>query len=128
MTNETAIDVADIERIEAEARANGAAQADFIGADEPERPAGISTADQLKPLLGMTFSILAPNWQVQSAEVDALADSYGECLDYYYPELKDGLPPWVTPLLVTAAIIGPRLSVPRVREEKPVQGETVNGS
>lgn len=85
-----------------------------------------TTAQQLEPVLGMAFKVLAPNWKVQAEEVQVLAESYGECLDYYYPDMGEALPPWLTPLVVTAAIVGPRMNTPRKIEEKDVKGERVN--
>jgi hypothetical protein len=82
----------------------------------------ISTAKQLEPLIGLSFKVLAPNWNVQPEEVEVLAESYGEAIDYYWPEMNGGLPPWATPLIVTAAIVGPRISIPRIKEEKTVNG------
>lgn len=121
----SAIDVNELEAIEREAADAEAVTVDRDGPEPQSAASGISTAEQLKPLLAITCNVLAPNWKIQPEEVNALAESYGECIDYYYPELQDGLPPWLTPLLVTAAIIGPRLNMPRRVEEKEVEGERV---
>lgn len=122
MSDTNAIDVNELDSVISEA---AEAEAIEVKPDVETEP-GISTAKQLEPLLGMTFKMLAPNWRVQPEEVEVLAESYGSCIDYYYPEIQEGLPPWLTPLIVTAAIVGPRLNIPRNVEEKPVNGETVN--
>jgi hypothetical protein len=94
-----------------------------VNEDEPESAGPvISTAKQLEPLIGLSFKVLAPNWNVQPEEVEVLAESYGDAIDFYFPEMNGGLPPWATPLIVTAAIIGPRVSIPRIKEEKTVNG------
>lgn len=123
MTQENALDVNELEGVISEA---AAVEAEAVTDEQPESESQIPTAKALEPLIGVSFKVLAPNWNVQPVEVEALAESYGEAIDYYYPDLNEGLPPWLTPLVVTAAIIGPRLNTPRVKpDEREIEGEQV---
>lgn len=69
-------------------------------------------------LLGPGFAVLAPNWGVQGQEVEALADAYAPLMAKYFPDASQ-VGPEVGAILVTAAVIAPRLSTPRKVEDKP---------
>jgi len=83
----------------------------------------------LTQVMGPLFSIAAPNWEVQPAEVDLLAEAYANALAYYFPDMKTA-GPWVTVVLSTAAVIGPKVRKPRHKvkaaEEKPIAEEIVS--
>lgn len=120
MSEDNAIDSNELDAVINEANENEVSSSgESVTNSEPQ----FSTGEQLQPVLGMAFKVLAPNWNVQAEEVEVLAQSYGECIDYYYPDIQEGLPPWLTPLIVTAAIIGPRVNMPR-KDEKEVSGDS----
>lgn len=115
----------EIKMLEAEVAADPAAAAVDEIAKNEEAAAGElmkSSADEwqsiLVMLLGPAFSIVTPNWNVQKQEVEALAGSYAPVLAKYFPDVN-GFGPEVGALLCTAAVFGPRLSIPRKAEEKP---------
>lgn len=82
---------------------------------EPEAPE-LGNADAIKMLLGPAMVIMAPRWQVQPAEVEQLAIAWGEVADKYMP---DGLAIGVelNAAIITLAILGPRLTMPRTDAE-----------
>lgn len=82
------------------------------------------TQAALSLLLQPTFDLLCPNWNVQAAECNALAGAYAPVLVKYFPGGIGKMGPELTAVLVTAAIFGPRIGVPRVKpEEKPKAAE-----
>ena len=83
---------------------------------EPPSPE-IPTADLVRPLVQLVCGTVAPAWKISKGEQDTLTDAYAAVIDKYFPGgLSMG--PEVGALLVTAAIIGPRLGQP-MREEEP---------
>ena len=88
--------------------------------DQVERQAETSSAEWKSifvQLLTPSFAVLAPNWGVQGQEVEALADAYAPLMAKYFPDASQ-VGPEIGAFLVTAAIIAPRLSIPRKVEEK----------
>ena len=74
-------------------------------------------------LLGTGFSVATPNWGIQKAEVEAMSDAYAPLLNKYFPDIS-ALGPEIAAVLVTAAILGPRIGMDRKiedREEVPVK-------
>jgi len=63
-------------------------------------------------LLAPSFAVLTPNWNVQKAEVEGLADAYAPLLAKYFPDTSN-VGPEIGAVIVTAAVIVPRLSIPR---------------
>ena len=63
-------------------------------------------------LLAPTFAVMAPNWGVQQAEIDGLAGAYAPLLAKYFPDTAN-VGPEIGAVIVTAAVIVPRLSIPR---------------
>lgn len=64
-------------------------------------------------VLGMGFSVLAPNWQVQQEEVEQLTEAYTALLCKYCP---DGLGEYgveISAVMITFAVVAPRLGKPR---------------
>ncbi|MDP3859010.1 MAG: hypothetical protein Q8Q73_14755 [Stagnimonas sp.] len=91
------------------------------GAESPPPPppeGEVSTGQLVGMILGPGFAILAPNWKVTDAEIDQLGKLYGALLDKYVPDLKTAYGLEISAVLVTAAVIGPRLMVPRHAEPK----------
>jgi len=90
---------------------------------------GPTTAEVIHPLISFGCDLACPNYQIQKAEKQALAEAYGDLLDKYFPE---GIGAWGVELnaaLMTAAIFGPRLAQGVPAREKPKakqpEGETV---
>lgn len=96
---------AEAERIDPPDQADGSDQADLV---EPEQP----TAEVLAQVIGPAFMILAPAWCVQDQEIVMLSESYAKVIDKYFPG-GVSLGPEVGAVMVTLAIIGPRLRLPR---------------
>ena len=74
----------------------------------------LPTADALRFFLAPLFALLAPAWEVTAGEVDALADAYAPVVDKYWP---GGVGVEGGALLVTAAVLAPRLGRPRRRPD-----------
>ena len=68
-------------------------------------------------LLGPGFAILAPAWNVQKSEIEALSEAYAPVMAKYFPDVSQ-VGPEISAALVTAAVIVPRLSMPRKVENK----------
>lgn len=109
----------DLQRLEAEA--NAEAQADEQAAT-PEEAAGdnlpdIPTAEMLRPIIDLGCGVMVPAWNISEQERKALADAYAALVDKYMPDT--GLGPYaveINVLLLTAAIVGPRLGQPKHHE------------
>jgi hypothetical protein len=114
-TEQAAFDEAGLDKIEA-------ALLDDIKQDEAA--AGVTLSDQpavdeeLRGLVGgvltMGFAVLAPNWNIQPVEVEQLTESYTMLLCKYCP---DGLGDYgveISAVMITAAVFGQRVGVPRV--------------
>lgn len=101
------------------------------GADpQPEPPpedAGPPTSELIKPIVVMLFRIGAPAWEVADAEHAALAEAYAAVLDKWFPGGVFGVE--LNALILTAAIVGPRLAMPthppepEAEPEKKTKGE-----
>ncbi len=72
----------------------------------------------LGQLMGMGFGIIAPNWKVSEREVDILSGGWAAVLYKYFPAGMTSFGAELGAGLSTAAVIGPRLRMPRV-EAKP---------
>lgn len=81
------------------------------GNEEQQQRPGTSTADAIAPLLLTTFGLLAkvrgPHWAISPEVAQEAAESYGECLDYYYP--GGTLPPWLGAGVTSVMLFGPPL-------------------
>lgn len=92
------------------------------GGPNPVDP-GPSTADILEQLLGPTFEIVCPNWQISSLETKQLAGAYGQVIDKYFPDVNLGCE--MAAILLTVGILGTRIGTPRHKEpKKPEKSET----
>lgn len=80
-------------------------------------------------LLIPTFQLMAPAWNVQESEIDALGEAYAAVLSKYCPEGLSRWGPELTAGLTTVAVFGPRMRAGLPRKvlekpaEKPEQGE-----
>lgn len=90
------------------------------GASE-QPPQNIPTAQIVAPLVDMLFSLFAPSWDVSKGEKETLSDAYAAVIDKYFPG-GVALGPELGAVLVTAAIIMPRMNTPRKPEPKPEPG------
>lgn len=111
-------DIADIlGGLESEAERDEATPTDPTVADEMEKAAAQSQQEYeavLTMCIGMTFNIVAPNWEVSEAETQQLAGAYAGVLDKYFPGGMESFGVEVGAALVTAAIIAPRIGKPRI--------------
>lgn len=117
----------DLMRLEAEASAE--AQADEQAA-APEGETGdnlpdMPTADLLRPIIDLGCGVMVPAWNISAHERQALAEAYAALADKYLPDT--GLGPYaveINALLLTAAIVVPRLDQPKHHESEPETPET----
>lgn len=112
----------DLQRLEAEAaEASAEEQAaipDAGGDTLPDMP----TADLLRPIIDLGCGVVVPAWGIQEQEKKALADAYAALVDKYMPD--GGLGPYaveLNALLLTAAIVVPRLHLPKREEPEAVK-------
>lgn len=111
-----AIDSAELDAIASEAEAS---EAPDSAAELVEEREGPTTAEVIHPLISFGCDLACPNYQIQKAEKQALAESYGDLLDKYFPE---GIGAWgveLNALLMTAAIFGPRVAQGVPARNKP---------
>ncbi|MBL1277456.1 MAG: hypothetical protein COB30_015350 [Ectothiorhodospiraceae bacterium] len=92
-----------------------------IPGSEPEpvpEPPAIPTKDLINPLVSLVCGSLAPAWEITEGEQSQLAEAYAAVVDKYFP---DGLPmgPEIGALMITAAIVLPRLGKPMQVEPEP---------
>lgn len=82
-----------------------------------EQQPRIPTAALIAPLVALFCNVVAPAWAINDAEQKTLADAYAAVVDKYFP---DGVPmgPEVGALMVTAAVIMPRIGRP-MKEPEP---------
>ena len=85
-----------------------------LKADTPEP----KTAEILHPVLMMGFGVIAPNWQISDEEAFQLAEVYGQLIDKYFPDGMGNYGAEITAVMVTGAIVLPRLKTPRKIEPK----------
>ena len=74
---------------------------------------GIKTAEIIAPVIGLCCDLFAPNWKIQAQEKELLTDSYAQIIDKYFPDSLGKMGVELNALLITAAIITPRLGIPR---------------
>jgi hypothetical protein len=78
----------------------------------------------IQHIVGPAFGLLAPGWGVQPVEIEALAEAYAGLLNKYFPGGATQMGPELGAAMVTVAIIGPRLKMPR---ELPAPETPKNG-
>ena len=74
-------------------------------------------------VLGMGFAVLAPNWEVKPEEVEQLTEAYTALICKYFP---DGLGEYgveISAVMMTFAVVAPRIGKPRERPKEPAQNE-----
>ena len=84
-----------------------------LAAAEGEQQIGpeIQTKELLAPLVSLVCMAVVPAWEISQEEQGALTDSYAAVVDKYFPG-GVSMGPELGALLVTAAIIAPRLGRP----------------
>lgn len=88
-----------------------------VGEPQPEQPQ-IDIGQVLGQVIGATAGILAPNWNIQPEESQALGEAYGALVDKYFPDT--GMENWgaeITALTVTAMVFQSRAGVPMKKPE-----------
>jgi len=80
---------------------------------EPEVP----TSELIAPIVAMCAGVLVPNWNLKNEEIQGLSESYGLVIDKYFPAAASSLGVELNALLMTAAIVLPRLGTPRKKPE-----------
>lgn len=112
-TMQSAAQAAEIEAIAAEQEP----PVSFEGVTPPPA-AEISTETKeiLQPLFTMGFGILAPNWQVSEDETEQLAGAYAMLMDKYLPTGMGAYSVEIAAIMITGAVVIPRLKVPRKDE------------
>lgn len=86
------------------------------------------TSEIIAPLLQMGFGVLAPNWQVSEPEIEQLSIAYGGLIDKYFPSGVGQYSVEISAVMITAAVVLPRMKTPRKEPElteqpRPEQGE-----
>jgi hypothetical protein len=105
-------------RLETEAGATPTGSTQPIQPGPTEPP----TSEIIEPILQMGFAILAPAWQVTDPECKELSKCYGALIDKYFPDGVGQYGVEVTAVMTTAAVILPRMKIPRKLEPQPVEG------
>lgn len=90
-----------------------------VATSQSVAPEGPPTAEIIFPVVSMAFDLVAPNWAVGEGEKKALSEAYGALLDKYFPDAINSFGVELQALLITAAIVAPRLRVPRRVEDHP---------
>lgn len=88
-------------------------EAEFLEGEEVIQEEEIPTKEVLLPVVGFACDILAPNWDIKEMEKEALAGSYAEVFDKYFPNSMGKLGVEFNALLITVAIFAPRIKKPR---------------
>jgi hypothetical protein len=79
------------------------------------------TSIVISQLLGPTFFILAPNWNMTEVEVERLSLSYGAVIDKHFPDLFKELKGQTIELAAitdTFEVFAPRIGTPRKLEQQ----------
>jgi len=113
-----AINQEELQSLEAEVLGDIKTDAAAVG----EGPA-VAVDEEMRGLiggvLGMGFAVLAPNWQIRPEEVEQLTDVYSALLSKYCPDGLGNYGVEISALMLTAAVIGPRLGTPRLEIPAP---------
>ena len=75
---------------------------------------------------GPAFGLLAPNWNIQPAEIEALSSAYAALAVKYLPNVSS-MGPEIGAAMVTLAIFAPRRGVPRKLEKPEGEGGAGEG-
>lgn len=100
-----------------------------VGADpgpEPGQPgqAGpvlMPTKELLLPAIEMMSVTVFSSWQLQAAECEQLAESYGAVIDKYFPGGAGELGPELSAVIVTAMVV-----LPRYKQDNNNKKENIN--
>ena len=119
----------ELDQLAAEGATEDVAGEYIPGSDRPEpqkqEQQQHSTADVLAPVLQITFGLIASrrgqHWALNDGEAKEAAEAYGSVIDKYFPETTTG--PELTAVIVTLAIVGPRLGQDKVVAARKAQAE-----
>lgn len=114
---------AELGQLESEASAVVATGAAPAAPPAPGPAASEAYQEILEPILYKSFQILAPAWEVEAEESQALAGAYAELLGKYFPDVPSEFGPELGAAFVTVAILATRMGKPR-KIEKVVGAET----
>lgn len=76
---------------------------------EPTVDASFSIRDILKNTFGVLFDSV-PHWGVSAQEVDMLSDAWGGAIDYWFPDMTEGLTPPANAYITTGIVFLPKLN------------------
>lgn len=79
----------------------------------PPADTGPDTGDVIAALIGPLFGVLAPAWSVTDGEVTELGRAWGPVVDKYWPGGLSAFGCELNAALITLAVVGPRLRLPR---------------
>lgn len=108
-SNSNAMDFKTLEQIAEQESQEQASQEQ----EQREQVPQIPTSELLYPAISLITAVAAPNWGIAEEENKAIADSYAEVLDKYYPNVGESFSVELNALLITAAIFMPRIGKPR---------------
>ena len=124
----TQAQVKELEQLEAGAAAEEAQdqEGEFIPGETQPEPEQSQTANVLAPMLQITFGLIAArrgkHWALSDGEADEAGKAYGAVIDKYLPDVAMG--PEVTAVMITLAIVGPRLGEDKRQEAKKAAAES----
>lgn len=84
---------------------------------EPENKSEIPTAQIAAGAFATTFNLIAPAWQIQKPECDALGEAWAPIIDKYLPGILDSI--FGAAIATTLIVVGPRLGSPMKNKPKP---------
>lgn len=127
-TEQAEIDLSDLQgdfsALASEAAALDGEESPVNGKEAESVEAELSTGELMATAIQATADIIAPNWDIQSEESEALGNAYGALIDKYLPD--NGLNNYgveITALLVTGMVFKSRAGVPLRKPEKPEKAE-----
>jgi len=85
--------------------------------DDEKQKKEVPTSELIAPIVAMCAGVLVPNWNLQNEEIQGLSESYGLVIDKYFPSAATSLGVELNALLMTAAIVLPRMGTPRKKSD-----------
>lgn len=100
---------------------------------EPEQPQ-IPTAAMIQPMIMVASVMVCPNWELQKphealggmSSVEYLSESMGACIDHYYPDVGENMPPWLLPILAVGTIGALHIDRPMKKPEEKKEKQQKN--
>ena len=89
---------------------------------------GPSGAELVAPIVELVSAVAVPNWRLKAPEKRALTEAYGALIDKYFPDGPGQWGPEINAIMLTAAIVTPRLvaGTPPRAEEKAINREAAS--